>query len=390
MKSSNKIILILLMLVGVVSTFISCKKEESSGTPYIEYVRITRPESSDSLLVGAGQGQLIAIVGENLKDAVEIWFNDQQSRLTPTYITNNSILVTVPSQIPATVNNKLRILFKNGFELFHDFQVQISKPVVSSMLSEYVNEGDIAVINGNYFYDPVTVMFTGGVTGTVVERKDQQLRVQVPAGAQPGPITVKTNFGEGTSTFWFRDNRNIIIDGDHFGTDANGNPTPEGWWGTYLVQNPNTANGDPMAINGNYYRFKKATKAWAWDSPEVAGGPAANMPDHKNSIPDDAIRNPANYNVKFEVNTLKPYNASRIMFNIGLQEQDNDAYIWQPPYDTKGQWQTVTIPYEEMVASYKTKPVVSANGYWNRILIFGGADLDADIAFDNIRIVPKR
>jgi len=380
MKLFNKSLLILLMTVGLVSTFISCKKEEDSGTPTVSYVRVTRPESSDSLLVGAGQGQLIAIVGDNLQEAVQIWFNDQRSRLTPTYISKNSILVSVPSQIPLTVNNKLKIIFKNGYELLHDFQVQISKPVLSSMNSEFVNDGDLATFNGNYFYAPLTVTFTGGATGTIVTTKDQQLQVRVPAGAQPGPVTIKTNFGEATSTFWFRDTRNHIIDADPH----------EGWWGTYLITNPDPTKGDPPKISGSYYRFKKEVKAWAWEQPEVAGGPANSMTNHSKNIPDDAIQNPANYNVKFEINTLKPYNKSRIILNVGLVGEDNDAYVWQPPYDTKGQWQTVTIPFEEMVAKYKTKPVVSPAGYWSRILIFGGDDFDADIAFDNLRIVPKK
>ena len=105
-----------------------------TGTPSISYVRITRPESSDSLLVGAGQGQLIAIVGKNLQDAVEVWFNDQQALLTPTYITNTSVLVSVPSQIPIDVNNKLKMVFKNGYILNHNFEVQISKPLINSMV----------------------------------------------------------------------------------------------------------------------------------------------------------------------------------------------------------------------------------------------------------------
>jgi hypothetical protein len=390
MKSFNKIILVLLVTVGLTSTFLSCKKENSDGTPTVSYVRVTRPDASDSLLVGAGQGQLIAIVGNNLQNAVQVWFNDQQALLTPTYINNTSILVSVPSQIPATVNNKLKIVFKNGYVLLYDFQVQISKPVINSMVSEFVNEGDVAIINGNYFYAPLTVTFTGGVTGTIVDRKDMQLQVRVPAGAQPGPITVKTNFGEVTSSFWFRDNRNHIIDADPV----------EGWWNSYVVTNPDPSKGDPAKISGNYYRFTKQVKAWVWDAPEVGGGPASSMPNHAKNIPDDAILNPGNYNVKFEVNTLKPYNKNRVILNVGLsaplgvtdetQAQDNNGYIWQPPYDTKGQWQTVTIPYDVMVAGYAVKPRVNPNGYWNRILVFGGDDFDADMCFDNLRVVPKK
>ena len=116
MKPVNKILLTLLIMVGAATVFNSCKKDET-GTPTISYVRITSPASSDSLLVGAGQGQLIAIVGNNLQDAVELWFNDQPSRVTPTYITNTTILVRIPTQIPLTVTNKLKIVFKNGFIL---------------------------------------------------------------------------------------------------------------------------------------------------------------------------------------------------------------------------------------------------------------------------------
>ena len=376
MKSFNKIILILLMIVGMVSTFLSCKKEESGGTPTITYVRVTRPEASDSLLVAAGQGQLIAIIGTNLKDAQEVWFNDQRAMLTPTYITNTSLLVSIPTQIPTTITNKLKIVFKNGYQLLYDFKVQISKPVVTSMACEYVNEGNLATINGDYFYAPVTVTFTGGVTGEIVDRKDMQLQVKVPAGAQPGPITIKTNFGEVKSNFWFRDNRNIFISSDPW----------EGWNGQdYVVSNPGP--NDPPKINGNYIRVKKMLTDWSWN--EIADGTASSMPIHSKKIPDDAILNPADYNLKFEVNTLKPYNNSMIRINAGTSVQDNSNYQWKPPYDTKGQWQTVVIPYELVFNSYTVKPTVNPNGYWSMLLMQGPGDLDADICFDNFRIVPK-
>jgi hypothetical protein len=375
MKSIKNTVLMLLALMGATSVMTSCKKSDT-GTPSISYIRVTRPESADSLLVGAGQGQLIAIVGSNLQDAEEIWFNDQQSLLTPTYVSSNSILVSVPSQIPMTVTNKLKIVFKDGFVLYYDFQVQISKPVVSSMLCEFVNDGEVATIQGNYFYAPLTVTFTGGVTGTIVSVKDQQLQVQIPAGAKPGPITVKTNFGEAKSNFYFRDDRNHVIDSDPY----------EGWWNSsYVVTNPGA--GEPAKISGNYIHYKKFTAAWSWN--EVAGGPASAMPSHSKNIPDAAILKPEDYNLKFEINTLKPYNAGIIRINIGLNAEDNNAYQWKPPFDTKGQWQTVTIPFEEVMASYAAKPTVDPAGYWSRLLIQGPGDLDADLCFDNFRVVPK-
>jgi hypothetical protein len=377
MKSINKILLILLMAVSAVSLFSSCKKEDSNGTPSITYVRVTRPESSDSLLVSAGQGQLIAIVGNNLKDAVEVWFNDQQSRLTPTYITNTTILVVVPSQIPLSLNNKLKIVFKNGYELLYDFEVEISEPLVSSMDLEYVKEGEVAVIRGDFFYAPLTVTFTGGVEGQVESLTDQEIQVRVPAGAQPGTITVKTNFGETESDFWFRDNRNMLIHNDPW----------TGWWGQNMVV-PST---DPLAINGNFVRITQNIGAWAWT--EWIGGKEDALATSHN-LPAEAVLNPEKYVMKFEINTLKPYNGNRIKFMIGQvngpdPNWDTEPYFWEPPFDTEGKWQTVSIPFDEVVAHYTTNWGVRPQGYGVKVWFHGPGSLEADIAFDNLRVVPK-
>lgn len=376
MKSINKILLTLCMAVGVASIFSACEKDES-GTPTVSYVRITRPESSDSLLVGAGQGQLIAIVGNNLQDAVEVWFNDQQARLTPSYITKNSILVSVPTQIPRDVTNKLKIIFSNGYVLLHDFVVQISEPYIASMTLEYVKAGDVAVINGDFFYAPLTVTFAGGAVGELVSVKDKEIQVKVPAGAQPGQITVKTNFGETKSDFWFRDNRNMLITLDPW----------SGWWGSDLV----VQSTDPLAINGNFTRITKNIGAWAWT--EWIGGKEDALATSHN-LPDDAVLNPSKYNLKFEINTLKPYNGNMIKIMIGQvngpdPNWDTEPYYFRPPFDTKGKWQTVTIPFNEVVANYKTNWGVRPQGYGVKVWFHGPGSVEADIAFDNLRVVPK-
>ena len=378
MKSVNKIFL-LFVFAFTSGVFISCKKDSlpNNGEPRILYVRVTNPLSADSLLIGASQGRLIAIIGENLQDAQEIWFNDQKASLTPTYITSTSILVSVPSPIPKEITNKLKIIFSNGKVLLYDFKVQISEPTVSSMLSEFVLTGDVATIRGDFFYTPLTVTFTGGVKGELVKVEDKIITMRVPAGAQPGQITVTTNFGITKSNFWFRDNRNIFISSDPF----------TGWWNaSYVVSNPGPA--DPPSINGNYIRFKKSIGAWTWN--ELAGGPPDAMGPISKNIPDEAILKPSDYNLKFEVNTVKPYNSNVLKINVGLSKDfNNDNYKWNPPYDTKGQWQTVIIPFEEIAASYGAPLSVSPNGYYARLLFHGGGDLDADISFDNFRVVPK-
>ena len=363
----------------VMGLFTACSKDDdapNNGIPRIRYVRITDPASADSLLVGAFQGNLIAIVGENLQNARQIWFNDQRAVLTPTYITNTTILVSIPNEIPLEITNTMKLVFANGFELLHEFEVQISEPIVGSMDCEYVLTGGVATIRGDFFYPPLTVKFAGGVNGELVEVDDKILQVRIPEGAQPGPITVTTNFGETVSDFWFRDNRNIFISSDPF----------TGWWNaSFVVSNPGPA--DPASINGNYIRVTRAIGAWNWL--EAAGGPPDAMGPISKNIPDEAILKPEDYNLKFEVNTLKPYNNNMIKLNLGLTAFNNDQYQWKPPIDTKGQWQTVVIPFEEIAASYGGSLSVSPAGYYTRLLFHGPGDLDCDIAFDNFRVVPK-
>jgi hypothetical protein len=229
----------------------------------------------------------------------------------------------------------------------------------------------------DFFYEPLTVTFTGGVAGQLVKVDPKILEVKVPDGAEPGPITITTNFGEAKSDFWFRDNRNIFISSDPF----------TGWWNAaYVVTSPGA--GDPPSINGNYIRVRKVVGAWAWT--EVAGGPASAMGPIAKNIPDDAILNPADYNFKFEVNTVKPYNNNVIKFNLGILSENNDEYRWMPPYDSKGQWQTVVIPFAEIAAKQKLPATPSPDGYWTRILLHGPGELDADISFDNFRVVPVK
>ncbi|CAL1517167.1 glycan-binding surface protein [Chitinophaga sp. MM2321] len=379
MKNIYRSLLLLAITMATVVFYTSCKKDNdlpNNGEPRISYIRVTDPVSGDSLLAAAAQGMLIAIVGENLQDAKEIWFNDLMASLTPTYVTSTTILVSVPSKIPTVVDNKLKINFSNGKTLEYFFPVKIGEPIITRMDCEYVPDGGVATISGNYFYEPLTVTFPGGGVAEIVSVEDEMVKVTVPAGALPGQITVKTNFGEVASDFWFRDNRNIFISSDPF----------SGWWGSgFVVSNPGPE--DPATINGNYIRVKDAISGWQWK--EVVGGPADAMGAISKNIPDEAILKPENFNLKFELNTKKPFNANVIKLCVGVDNDSHGDYLWNPPYDTKGVWQTVIIPFEEVAAAYNSKLTVSPTGYYARVLFHGGGDLNCDMSFDNFRVVPK-
>ncbi|MBC3539907.1 glycan-binding surface protein [Rufibacter sediminis] len=392
MKNQLKYFLFLVIALVMTGTFTSCSEDDdlpNGGKPMISYVRVTRPAASDSLIVLAGQGQMIAIIGENLQGARELWMNDRQAALQSTFITNTSIIARVPSDIPSEITNKLRIVFANGEEVIHDFAVDISDPMPTYMESEYVNAGEIATIRGNFFYEPVQVFFTGAndtkVEGEVVDVLPNVIQVRVPADAQPGPITIKSKFGEGESSFWFRDNRNIIA--DYEDTDY------DGWWhGKDFIK---SSEDKIQPISGKYLRIdKESTGSWfeAW----VGEG---TIKTKTKNIPQDAFVNPGNYTLKFEMNTVAPlsYNGVQLMFssNGGPGNRERAFYPWAANVDTKNKWQTVSIPFKEIydannksndkgVNEFKYNPDGYAVSFH-----FVGPGTKAQFAMDNLRVVPN-
>lgn len=380
MKTKLKIVHFLAMMLGVFLIY-SCSDDNelpNDGQAMIKYVRVTNPEASDSLLTKAPQGAMIAIIGENLQDTREIWFNDRKAFLKPPYVTNTSIITDVPGKIPTHITNMLYLINSKNDTLKHTFTVDIGEPYLQSMRSEYVAAGDIATINGNFFYAPIKVTFSGGAEAMISSiEEDKILKVIVPEGAAPGPITVETNFGTTKSDFWFRDNRNIFVSSDPF----------KGYSGAdYVVTDPE--EGAPRAINGNYIRINKVVGDYEW-TPFAEGSPN-DFGDEAKAIPDDAILRPKDYYLKFEVDTQKPYNNNGIKLQIAMVggiAADKLAYQWKPPFDTKGQWETVAISLDEVLE--KISPEVSAEGYYVRLLMHGPGPLDADISFDNFRVVPK-
>ena len=213
------------------------------------------PDAADSLLVGAFMGSLIAIVGEDLEHTVELWFNDQQASLTPTYITNETIIVNVPSSVPVEVTNEIRFVFANGEEMTHPFNVNVPAPILTGIKSEYVEAGDIAVLTGDFFFEPTSVTFPGGAEGQIVSLGKTEIQVMVPEGAEVGEIAVNTNFGTAFSDFIFRDDRNVVVNFDDKRSRSWNSP----------VANVMAGEGRVAPCSGNYTYFEwDAVGAWQW------------------------------------------------------------------------------------------------------------------------------
>lgn len=393
MKSFLKITL-LLVLSSVVTSIISCKKDEvkpNDGKPVIYYIRSTNPEVSDSLLVGTFMGSLIAIVGDNLGDTKQIWFNDQLATLNPTYITNKTILVNVPSTVPSTVTSKIRMVFGDGSELLHDFSINIPAPVISGTKSEYVPDGGTVILYGDFFFEP-KVFFAEDLQAEILSLTKTELHVKVPAGATPGNIIVKTNFGTARSSFIFRDNRNVLLDYDGKNHET---------WTAPIVNSPL----EPCA--GNYAFFKHAADGpWMWTNELTmqywAPRGRGNVPVATGSINDLVLKFEANVPIEWRDVRME------IFFAPFAEDHGRDApgtvfARWKPwktgPYKTEG-WVTISIPLTEFKYGKDdaddnengTTSISNLNSLTNvTMMLFGPAagPNPVQIAIDNVRIVQK-
>ncbi len=405
MKSRNKYLSFLLMVLAGSVMLQRCSKDET-GKPSISYVRVTNPASSDSLVASGGQGQMIAIIGENLQSTREVWFNDQQALLPSTFVTNTSIIVRIPSTLPAVINNEMKLVFGNGESLLYDFTVNIAKPSIDHVRCEYVNTGDSLIVYGDYFYTPLVVSFANGVKVTSTDTDSlstsadyKTLYVKMPSGVQPGPITITSTFGARTSNFWMQDNRNIIVSFDlPFTNNA------YVWKGKetgYLI------SSDPQiaSINGKFCRVNKGNLG-AWPFLEIYGGVGVDgvgdVSAETKNIPEEAFLDPTSFSLKFEINTQAPVDGGYLRVYIGNEGDppgsfDNARqtiyYVWQAPaYESSslnGVWKTVTIPWADVYSANQHFPY-SSNGYGIFLYWHGPNAATYNYAMDNIRVVPNK
>jgi len=406
-KINKPAFLAMLLLAALFSStvFQSCKKSESeSGMPVVNYVRLNDPLKSDSLIVSALMGQIIVLMGENLQNVNQIWFNDQQASVNTNLVTSTAIIVTVPNVIPGLVTNQIRLITSNKHDtLFYPFNVKVPAPKLDAMLCEYVPTGGTAVIQGDFFINdpssPLKVFFPGNIEGTVTSVSIHEIKVTVPSGSGVGPIQVKTIYGSTNSTFFFRDDRNILLDFD--------TKTAAGGWRSGVIKNSN-----PDPISGNYVKFSGAMAAksgstWNEDAFSFDLWPIANGRPNEPIYTGDL----ANAVIKFECYVVDPWQAGALQMiftpytttgtNSYIADSQIPRGLWIPwkttgSYETSG-WTTVTIPLSEF--KYAADGSICPNAF-TADMISGltffvysggvdGTDCTINMCIDNIRVVNK-
>lgn len=408
------------------------KYEIADGVPTLKYVRSPLPEEADSLLVGAYLGNTVCLVGDNLRSIYELYFNDQKATLNTSYMTDHTILVDIPKNIPEEVTNKIYMVTKSGAKVDFDFNVMVPAPVVSSMSCEYAPAGSEAVLYGDYFVDDPNVPLTISMPGDITVEGEQitsitktAVKFIVPEGAMQGNIRVKSIYGTGQSIFQYKDTRNILFDWDGkyegalaAGNSWSGDDEKKGQTissvppidGNYLVLGPST-------LLGGQWETPNAYVMMYWPDQHATQGcvPLYDLPQFKKMLEEYELEDLA---VKFEayVPASNPWMAEgmQIQFTsldeVSMENQNNDYVygegkeprgVWVPweetgSYDTGNQWVTVTLKMSEF--NKQLSGVVSETEFTKEKLaglsIFlrgGGVDgkeCEPIICIDNIRVVP--
>lgn len=335
-----------LLLAIIAITQSGCKKDQtySTATPVITGVRNYVASPGDSLLSKVGPGQWVVVRGQNLKGALQIYFDGTKASFNDAWFSDTSAVVLIPSVIafPTVAANQLntiRYVTTHG-EASFSFSIIAPAPTISGVSNEAASPGDSVTISGFNFFFIKSIVYAGKtVTGFTGSNDGTSIRMAVPAGVTTGPVTVTTNSGTATTVYTVHD----FVTGVTCNFDAI-NTYP---WGSNTSNSSTTYPG-----NTGYYDIIGATNLPAggtdwYDSPHsinlsgVQWVPAVNISSSLDS-----------YAVKFEVSVpaATPWSNGVIYILANYNFSNMAAYNpWlnsngtTTAFTTKG-WLTVTIP----------------------------------------------
>ena len=442
-------------LAAVSAGFTSCsdepdKYEIAGGTPTIDYVRPVDAASKDSLLTAAALNNTICIVGKNLRSVTSIEFNDQKAVLNTSYMTDNTIIVTVPKSIPNKVSDKIFFITSKNDTIPYDFKVTVPAPTINGMSNEWADAGEEVTINGDYFldYDNSHLTIKVGDSYTIpyedLKITQNSIKFNMPEDMpKHEPIYITSIYGTTKAGFQYMDNRGMLFDFDTpcYTGEVLGN---HGWHNRDIQQDDTSLSGNylvlggaTMGADGGWNDGNFSFEYWPgnWQDPETYSThpriqDIADFNDWQNMslkfemcIPKDNSWSAAPMQIYFgSVSQVSTGNAGVTdkygntlagCNNTFFHEQGKLAralYMpWQNTedklYNTEGKWVTVTIPLANFVYDYDGNKGLSYSGVNDfsafNIFVVKGAYNDASvlptgvecnpiIKIDNIRVVPNK
>lgn len=427
------------------------KYETTGGTPTISYIRPVAYASRDSLITSASLDQTICIVGDNLRSIMQLYFNDQKAVLNTSYMTDHTVIVTVPGDLPEKVSDKLYMITTGNDTIPYDFGVTIPAPTIASMSNEWAAAGEEVTINGDYFLDydnyPLEVTF-GKYTlarENIKSIKKTSITFTVPSDLPNEKPTITSKYGSDTAPFMYKDTRGMLFDFDN--ACSTGNVLGNHGWHARTIQS------DDTSLDGNYLLLGNASlgadggwddgnfsfEYWPgnWRDPEDYNDyprlcDIADFSDWENKsikfemlIPSSNSWSAGTMQIIFagpdkvtngnagakDIYGTTLAGANNTFFHAGdgwgraLYVPWNDANSGVTAYNTDDKWVTVTIPISDFnkywdntkatktfssVADFASLTIFVCTGTIDNKPCIPGEDCTPIIKIDNIRVVPNK
>ena len=429
----KRYIINIMLIAAAALGFASCEDYPDAfvladGKPTVNYVRYA---DRDVLIEQAYMGEVVCFVGENLCSVRELFFNDQKAVLNTSFMTENTLVAAVPGNLPKVKTDKVYMITKEKDTLSVDFKVMMPAPQLKSMSCEFQQPGTDVTIYGNYFSEPMTLMFEDGNGAVVTSFKSvsmTEITFTIPADAKPGKIKLETESGLARSPFSYYDFCGGLITDFDGGTDV----VPQGWnfSGTYSSEG---------GILGNYVELKSASAmspdgGWnedfkidfwcgTWDGDPMdnmsgAGVPICNIIDFTNW---------QNMALKFElyIPSSNPWMAGAMqLIFCSSDKAANDSWqnnkfvhtsaedggldlcrgLYRPwettgSFDTGDKWITVTVPFSEFTynadGTSGAVPLAKPEDFATFVIWpwsggVTGAECTPIFRIDNLRAVPVK
>ena len=427
-----------MLLAAAALGFASCEDYPDAfvladGQPTVQYVRYA---DRDVLIEQAFMGEVVCFVGENLCSVRELYFNDQRAVLNTSFMTENTLVAAVPGNLPKVKTDKVYMITKGLDTLAYDFKVLLPAPVIKSMSCEFQQPGTDVTVYGNYFAEPMSLVFEDGNGAEVTSFKSvsmTEVTFTIPADAKPGKIKVTTESGVARSPFSFHDFCGGLItdfDGPNNSSSTHG-VVPQGWnfSGTYSSEGGISGNyvelksANPLDANGGWNEdFKIDFWCGNWNGDPMgitdgAGVPLCNIIDFTNF---------QNMALKFElcIPSSNPWMSGAIqLIFCSADKAANDSWqnntflhtsadggldlcrgLYRPwettgSFDTGDKWITVTVPFSEFTynanGSAGAVPLSKPEDFatfviwaWNGGV--AGTECTPVFRIDNLRAVPVK
>lgn len=432
MKYLKRILTAMAISVGFLA--VSCEDQPDAfvpteGVPSVDFIRYA---DKDVVIDAAFMQEIICIVGQNLRSINQLWFNDQQAVLNTSFMTENTLVVSVPKELPKVQTDKIYMITAAKDTVTYDFKVMLPAPQLKSMSCEFQKPGEEVTVYGNYFKEPMTITFEDGNGPSVTEFKSismTEATFTIPADAKPGKIKVETESGLARSPFSYYDFCGGLI------TDFDGTTdiVPQGWNfkgeyksdGGILGNYVELKSGNPLAADGAWnedFKIDFWCGNWNGDPMSVTSGPGTpicNLIDFTNF---------QNMALKFElyIPSSNPWmsGAMQLIF-CSSDKAANDSWqnntfvhasssdpagldlcrgLYRPweatgSFDTGDKWITVTVPFSEFTYnSDGTKGLVPLQKpedfatfvIWPWSGGVNGAECTPVFRIDNLRAVPAK